>query len=126
MRLRGKAGALELEQLLDSGPWRLLRVAEGLVGAAGGLQGAREGVSECASALREHEEGEPERGHANHATVAPHCTNKFRNAGALRARERQGPDAIYGLLHAMGRMGEGGALPSSPKDTEKPMETSCR
>ena len=47
-------------------------------------------------------------------------------AGALRARERHGSDAIYGRLHAMGRMGEGGALPSSPKDAKWSTETSWR
>ena len=42
VHLRGDAGALELEQLLDSGTWRPRRAAKDLAGAAGGLQGARE------------------------------------------------------------------------------------
>ena len=47
-------------------------------------------------------------------------------AGALRARGRHGSAEFYGCLHAMGRMGEGGALPSSPKDTMWSTETSRR
>ena len=47
-------------------------------------------------------------------------------AGALRAQQIHGSCESYECLHAMGWMGEGGALPSSPKDTMWSKETSRR
>ena len=79
-----------------------------------------------ASKLREHDRGDPERGHASTLRLNNTAQLNLEYAGALRARERHGSDAIYGRLHAMGRMGEGGALPSSPKDTKWSTETSWR
>ena len=72
--------------------------------SCGRLAGCARGVNECASALREHDEGEPERGHAKHATVEHRCTTTFRerrstaSAGktrigrALRLPKCQGKD----------------------------------
>ena len=68
-------------------------------------------VNECARELREHDEGNPKRGHANtlRSNIAAQLHSE--NAEALRARERHGSDAPYGCLNARERMGEGGALP---------------
>ena len=79
-----------------------------------------------ASELREHDKGEPTRG-----------TQTCYGGTALHKRIQKTPEhyerekdmdrkAIYGRLHAMGRMGEGGALPSSPKDAKWSTETSWR
>ena len=54
-------------------------------------------------------------GTREHAMVEQQLNSEI--AGALRARGRHGSAKSYGCLHVMGWMGEGGALPSSPKDT---------
>ena len=83
-------------------------------------------VNECARELREHNKGNPKREHANTLRLNIAAQLHSENAGALRARERHGSDAPYGCLNARERMGEGGALPSSPKDAKWSTETSWR
>ena len=79
-----------------------------------------------ASELREHDRGDPERGHASTTRLNSTAQLNSKIAGALRARGRHGSAENYGCLHAMGRMGEGVALPSSPKDAKWSTETSWR
>ena len=79
-----------------------------------------------ASELREHDRGDPERGHARTLWLNSTAQINSEIAGALRARGTHGSAENCMCLHAMGRMGEGGALPSSPKDTKWSTETSWR
>ena len=126
MRLRGKAGALELEQLLDSGPWRLRRTATASQGKAGCARRVQKqaGLRARRASEREHV-GTGERACARAA--AKHAQLKTTEiVGAPRVRERLNRSSAYGDLLTTGRSREEVGYTSLPKDKNTATESSLR